>query len=660
LSTLDAKSGSPVATSGAEATATPTVLRPEQANVVVLATDPALLEHIRSAIDGRHRFWRAESATHAAELVLASNRGVLLIDAAVTGHGTAEIVTRIRQQLPELPVVVTGRRDDEAELASLISSGDVYRFLHKPVSQERARTFIDGAVRRQQVTAEAATYGSRPGPGPEPPVPGEAVAAHPRDPGGSRRLLIPGALIAATLIGAVAWLTLKAAAPERSEASTHAAARDRDAVTVNAAPDPRLAEAEAALDAGRLAEPRGNNAIELFRQVLRRNPGNDAARRGLVATGNALLDRSEQALVIGDLLAAATMLDAARFAEPPPERLRALREKLDAARAGINARPPAGTIHTLDPASVPQTGQQEARTLLGRAMQRMAAGNLVDGPQSAVALLRSARQANPTDPAIAAAQDRLSDLLVLRAREALAAGRYSDAVRWTAEVEGLARDPGTAASLRAEIARGQSAASGEEHQRLLALANRRIAEGHLIEPTADSAQHYVDLLRAADGDFPGLSDTIQALSRRLLDGAREQLRRQQWREAEYSLRAAGALGIDLPAVRRATDVMERVRQAYDSPPLTAESELNKSRHVAAAYPARAARLGVEGSVELEFTIGTDGNARDMRILASSPAGTFDAAATEAVGQWRYAPLDVDGIAIPARTRVRLRFRQPDR
>ena len=184
MSTLDARSSSPVATNGAETTATPTVLRPDQANVVVLATDPALLEHIRSAIDGRHRLWRAESATHAAELVLASSRGVLLIDAAVTSHGTAEVVTRIRQQLPELPVVVAGRRDDETELASLISSGDVYRFLHKPVSQERARTFIDGAVRRQQVTSDVVKHGSRPEA--DLPLPGPATEARPRDPGGSQ------------------------------------------------------------------------------------------------------------------------------------------------------------------------------------------------------------------------------------------------------------------------------------------------------------------------------------------------------------------------------------------------------------------------------------------------------------------------------------------
>lgn len=187
---------------------------------------------------------------------------------------------------------------------------------------------------------------------------------------------------------------------------------------------------------------------------------------------------------------------------------------------------------------------------------------------------------------------------MLRAREALAAGRDRDAVRWTAGVEGLARVPGTAASLRAQIARGQSAASSEEHQRLLALANQRIAEGQLIEPAADSAQHYVDLLRAADGDFPGLSDAIQALLRRLQDAAHDQVRHQQWREAEHSLRAAGALRIDLPAVRLATDIMERVRRAYDSPPLTGELESRNPAMSPPLYPARAARLGVEGSVEL--------------------------------------------------------------
>jgi protein TonB len=77
----------------------------------------------------------------------------------------------------------------------------------------------------------------------------------------------------------------------------------------------------------------------------------------------------------------------------------------------------------------------------------------------------------------------------------------------------------------------------------------------------------------------------------------------------------------------------------------------------ATYPPRAANAGVEGRVDIEFTVGPDGATRDITIIASSPAGVFDHAARDAVGQWRYQPLEVDGIAVPARTRVRLRFVQ---
>ncbi len=55
------------------------------------------------------------------------------------------------------------------------------------------------------------------------------------------------------------------------------------------------------------------------------------------------------------------------------------------------------------------------------------------------------------------------------------------------------------------------------------------------------------------------------------------------------------------------------------------------------YPPRAMAAGVEGTVELEFGIAADGSVRDVRVLHAQPAGVFDAAAREALAQWRFAP-----------------------
>ena len=53
------------------------------------------------------------------------------------------------------------------------------------------------------------------------------------------------------------------------------------------------------------------------------------------------------------------------------------------------------------------------------------------------------------------------------------------------------------------------------------------------------------------------------------------------------------------------------------------------------YPAGARSQGIEGSVTVEFIVGTSGEVADARVMESSPAGVFDQAALAAVRRWRY-------------------------
>jgi TonB family protein len=61
----------------------------------------------------------------------------------------------------------------------------------------------------------------------------------------------------------------------------------------------------------------------------------------------------------------------------------------------------------------------------------------------------------------------------------------------------------------------------------------------------------------------------------------------------------------------------------------------KIRDVRPAIPDDAARLGVRGIVILEITVDVDGAVKDARVLRSIPM--LDAAALDAVRQWRYEP-----------------------
>ena len=63
------------------------------------------------------------------------------------------------------------------------------------------------------------------------------------------------------------------------------------------------------------------------------------------------------------------------------------------------------------------------------------------------------------------------------------------------------------------------------------------------------------------------------------------------------------------------------------------------------YPRRAVRLGVEGTVRLEFDVDTDGSVLDPYVVESNPPGVFDRAAIKAVRKFLYTPPTYNGTSV---------------
>lgn len=66
--------------------------------------------------------------------------------------------------------------------------------------------------------------------------------------------------------------------------------------------------------------------------------------------------------------------------------------------------------------------------------------------------------------------------------------------------------------------------------------------------------------------------------------------------------------------------------------------------VAPVYPARALSRGLEGYVDLEFTVTTTGTVRDPVVIFST-SSLFERAATRAVLKFKYKPRVVDGVPV---------------
>jgi protein TonB len=79
--------------------------------------------------------------------------------------------------------------------------------------------------------------------------------------------------------------------------------------------------------------------------------------------------------------------------------------------------------------------------------------------------------------------------------------------------------------------------------------------------------------------------------------------------------------------------------------------LRKIEDATVVYPPRARSRGIEGWVDVAFTVDATGRVTGARVLSAQPAGTFDDAALAAVRRWRYAPPSA-----PQDANVRLRFR----
>jgi protein TonB len=63
------------------------------------------------------------------------------------------------------------------------------------------------------------------------------------------------------------------------------------------------------------------------------------------------------------------------------------------------------------------------------------------------------------------------------------------------------------------------------------------------------------------------------------------------------------------------------------------------------YPPRAALAGIEGWVQVEYTVTAIGTVRDVTVVASEPGTVFDEAALKAVARWRYNPRVENGMAV---------------
>jgi TonB family protein len=278
-------------------------------HLVLLAHDESLIDALVSVVPGESLTVVADDAALAHHLI-GGHVGVVLIDAgaAHSPGATAQLTQRLHNQLPDVVLVVAGDGAAQSELAAQVADGTIYRFVHKPVSAQRVKLFVDAAWRKRDGSSASGVYPAL-SMSPLPPPPAAPARAFPW----------PAMLAASLVVGVtVAWFVLRANSHASFESHSQAAA-PATAPQLPPAANPVLAAPATPAAAGSAARP---------------TPAADLDR---------LATAAEQALLAGDLAEASRLTDAARAVDPAHVRVKFLAAQVagEQARAAARRRPAA-------------------------------------------------------------------------------------------------------------------------------------------------------------------------------------------------------------------------------------------------------------------------------------------------------------------------------
>jgi TonB family protein len=597
--------------------------------------------------------WTAKQVDSVDELVAAvpvGEEGVVLWDARGC-RDSAAVLSRIQLHSECFAVIALGDASSSAEWALPVEQRQVVAFLPLPLDGWS----LTDALKRglEEINARAALLQQVT----------TAAAARPQ---ARRSLPWKPIALAAVVLGAAAagpailrhGVTLRQDVPPSTAkgpatAPAPVSSGPKEAAKSNSAADERVDSlveaAQRAMLARHYLDPVEDSALTLYREVLVLDPSNGEANQGLHRLAEVLIAKVQTALDERRIDIALQALETARSLGSDDHRIAELDARIAALRgelgpaqiqAALNAQSfdralqlidEAGRAHTLSVAELGQLRDDVRRRRDEVELSRLV--TLID------ARLKQNRLSDPANDSAAFYLNQVQH-------------RFPESPAWQAEYQEFLKLSAKAAP----------AAERPAQSPLLELARTRLGQGNLTEPENDSALYYVNQLRAADAQNAGLAPLSAALQSRILERARAALDAANLAAAEALARQAADLGAsaDVDAfngrLRQARADAGSASERAVPPPEYAENSLIRSSPLKPQYPHAALVRGLEGWVEVGYTVTAAGKVADVKTLDASPAGVFDAAAKEAVARMSYKPIQADGKPIAVQTKLRVAFR----
>lgn len=508
----------------------------DQAPVAIAAVsqDRALIGLLRSVVDPTTDLILVSSETELVPHLNSRRVSVALLDSMFIDGDLAAMAERLRATWPELVLVVVGTAEEQSRVASQITSGVVYRFLHRPVSAPRVRLFVEAALRRHEIESVERTLAQVP----------SGVArvetkkkSKPGGPGAFRAVL-PGLLGAAAIVAAsAAWYSFSSRSDDVDAASPPVAA-----------PAPSETRDPLAQPSPQATTP----PVTTAPAVAQARP--EAARSEAPVA-------PETSALPADL--PATLPPAAAEDSPEPE-------------GPAVVRVPEESTPQDSPAL---SREQRLADMLAQAEAALQRGELASpAGRNAVALFTGALEIDPGNTLAKAGLVRVADRLLSAAERALTAGNIDDAKNMVDVAESLTPATSRGAFLmmqiemereRKSLARPRATEDAPDKSDTgagyLRLAQARVRSGDLIEPPGDNARFYLESARQLIPQDPGLAEATRQLQQALLDRAAAAAGVGNAAETERWLAnadGAGAPRADMAAIRRSLqDTMINARAA---------------------------------------------------------------------------------------------------
>ncbi len=496
--------------------------------IAAISQDRALIGLLRSVVDPTNDLILVNSEAELTPHLNGRRVSVALLDSMFIEGDLAALAERLRANWNDLVLVVVGTAEEQSKVASQITSGVVYRFLHRPVSAPRVRLFVEAALRRHEVeNVERTLEQTRPDFS-------RFEAAKSDAPRTGRSFTLPaviGGLLLAAAIGG--WFVFS-----------------RGKAPATAAPSAQLVSPPAAAEPHAAPPAVTSKAIKPAAKpvtVEQRAPAaNVPAQTSAPVAPEPRHESAPAEPSVAERLRQATSPEPVAATPAPGGRVPHTTES--AVETAPPPAPPPPPALTFEQRLADQLSQAEA------ALQR---GDLAKPPgKNAVELFRGALELDPSNTLAKAGLVRVADRLLTSAEASLTAGKADEARKMVDIAETLTPATARGAFLMMQIEMEQERAAlvakhdGDAQDKLergatyIRLAGTRLRSGALIEPAQDNARFYIEAARQLVPEDPALGEVARGLQKELLTRAAAAASAGNAAETERWLANADSIGVD--------------------------------------------------------------------------------------------------------------------